>query len=156
MKKLYKYPEPDEIQINESALRLKFRQFGETVKNSVSLLDLFLIVPAWVPVFFSTFNGFRGIPGAALKAGYTTLILLATIGWLGRNRFMVRVYKKFIVRDKSWVEPEIEPDKMVDVIKQECLNNETPLQQLSQLINRDDHSVGIVQQKNSSRKQQDK
>ena len=143
MTKLYRYPDPDEIQINESALREKFREFGEAMKNNASLQDLFIIVPAWVPIFFSTFNGFRGIPGAALKAGYATFIALGTIVWIAR--LVASAYKKVFIDKKPWMESAIDPRKMIDSIRRECMDNGRPLERLPRLINRENSSIATSQ-----------
>lgn len=120
MTKLHKYPDPDEIQINEAALRLKFYEFKNALRNSPCLLDIFVIVPAWVPVFFSTFNDFHGLSGTGIKYAYTTAIGLATAAWLAQNRYIVHFYKKWILRQNIGATHEIDPDKKVDGIKQEC------------------------------------
>jgi hypothetical protein len=121
MTKLHKYPDPDEIQINEAALRLKFHEFKNALKSNPCLLDLFVILPAWIPVFFSTFNDFHGLSGTGIKYAYATLIALASLAWLGQYRHIVhRLYKKLILKDFSGAIQDIDPDKKVDSIKQDC------------------------------------
>ena len=123
MAKFYKYPDPDEMQINELALRTKFREYRDALKKDPSLLDLFLIVPAWVPVFFSRFNDFHGIPGSDLKASYATLVGIATLRWLGNNRQIILLFRKYRTwrgADVSSSDLEVNPDKKVDAIKKEC------------------------------------
>lgn len=121
-KKLFKYLDPDDIQINEADLKLKFREFREAVKSCISLLDLFIIIPAWLPIFFSEFKDFYGIPGAAVVGAYAVAISIATLAWLFRIRFsVIRLYKKAVKKDGKWLGlHEDDPYKKVAEIKSEC------------------------------------
>ena len=118
MSKLYIYPEPDSLQIDESALQIELQSFKNEARKEASLTDLFVVAPAWIPVFFSKFADFHGIPGVAIKASYATLIVIATIVWAINNRHVIRLYH-WIRRD-DWHEQPFDPVEVVGSIKKKC------------------------------------
>lgn len=122
--KIYKYPNPKKIQINESDLKLKLKEYYERVKTTESgkFLDLFIIIPAWIPVFTSNFNNFLGISGPIILGIYVAVVFMGTFMWIFNARnILYRIYKEKIKKDEDWLKKnEIDPYRMVANIKSEC------------------------------------
>lgn len=126
----YKYPDPDQLQINEADLKLKFAEYYEAVKSRFSLLDIFVIVPAWLPVFLSDFNEFYGIPGHVLVGSYSALIGLASLWWILRIRFSIGRFISGYVKwfGSGWEKYETDPAERVNDIKKESREVFSPMQ----------------------------
>ena len=122
--KIYKYPNPEKIQINESDLKLKLKEYYERVRKSGKgrILDLFIIIPAWIPVFTSDFNDIFSISGSKIIGAYIAIMFTGTIAWIFSSwSILYRVYKEKIKKDEDWLNKnEIDPYKIVANIKSEC------------------------------------
>lgn len=120
--KIFKYPDPDKIQINESDLKLKFKEYQEATTKRVSFFDLFVIIPAWFPIFNSEFKTIFGISGTQIFGAYTAIVILGTAFWffMVRNSF-IRIWKNKIKKDESWLKlNQADPYKKVSDIKNEA------------------------------------
>lgn len=122
--KIYKYPNPEKIQINESDLKLKLKEYYERVRKfgNGKILDLFIIIPAWIPVFTSNFNDIYGVSGSKIIGAYIAIMFTGTIVWIFSSRsIFYRIYKEKIKKDEDWLKKnEIDPYKIVVNIKSEC------------------------------------
>jgi hypothetical protein len=110
MSDLYKYPDPDKIEINETDLKLRFAKYRDVVRNNRSALDLFIIIPAWLPVIFSNFNNLLGLSGTGIKYAYAAFLSIATVWWV------VLVVRGF--KNKGGLDPE----EQVEMIKNDCIS----------------------------------
>ena len=79
MEKIYKYPDPQKIQINEADFKLKLREYFDTMVNRFSFFDLFFIIPAWFPVFTSDFRSIIGTSGDKILGFYIAIIFIGNL-----------------------------------------------------------------------------
>lgn len=140
-KKIYKYPDPNKVEINISDLRIKLQEFKGAVRRKLSLPDIFIIGAAWIPIFTSDFNKSIGaFSGGQILGFYVAIIGFSTIFWLfsGKNSIFYPILsvvqyifdtnswdKKHIIRFEVWVREwlrrnETDPQKKVKSIKKEC------------------------------------
>jgi len=76
--KLYRYPNPSKIEINEADLMLKLRDFRQALKNRLSWSDFLLLAPAWAILLTSDFEGFWIFSGQHVKGAYFALIFIGS------------------------------------------------------------------------------
>jgi len=129
VRKVYTYPDPDEIKINEANLELRLRDCKDHLKNRPSWSDLLILVPAWAILFTSNFHNILIFSGAQLKGAYsvfmiigTLLIMVRTIKVLIGNLFKkdfnnVRGVKKIL---KILFRDEYSPTQLIEDIKNKC------------------------------------
>lgn len=84
--KTHKYPDPEKIEINESDLRHQFQEFAGAIKGKISLSDLLIVGPAWIPVFTSEFQSIGTLSGQTIWGGYVAFLLMGTGAWLLQGR----------------------------------------------------------------------
>ena len=119
--KIYKYPEPEKIQINESDLKLKLKEYYDTVTKKVSFIDLFIMIPAWIPIFTSEFKEVFGFPGSTILGFYTAIVILGTLWFIATRSDFYGFYKRYIKKDEIWLKMnETNPYKKATNIKSEC------------------------------------
>ncbi len=117
IEKIYKYPSPDKMQICESDLRLELRDYCEAVETRFSVYDLLIVVPAWIPIFASEFNGVGSVSGSFIRGCYAMVVILGTIFWL----FRIHALRKLLNKSEEWkVKNEIDPDIRARNIKSQC------------------------------------
>lgn len=138
---IHKYPDPDRVEINESDLRLKLREYADAVRLQIAPSDFLLITSAWIPVLLrSEFTDFAGFAGPEIKGAYIMAVALGTVGWLfyGRNSFRI-LFLKFplpnhlhlfftrisLEQFKAWQKNvldkyETDPDKKVVSLSDRC------------------------------------
>ncbi len=119
--KIYKYPSPHKIQISESDLKLKFREYRDAIRENISFFDLLIIGPAWIPVFTSHFEDMPNWPGSGstLLGFYIAIISLGSVTWILRiHKVFIRPFK---TKDVEWTRRnETDPEKKVVGIKSDC------------------------------------
>lgn len=118
--KAHKYPDPDEIRINEADLMLKLRDFRRALKNRPSWSDFLVLVATWTILFTSNFRGFWGFTGEEVEGIYLTIVGIVTV---------VVIYRFFkSVREISCIRRVIDflfkddhkPEKLIEAIKERC------------------------------------
>jgi len=77
--KIYKYPDPDKIQINKANFELKLRDYKIKVKSKFIWKDLLFLVPAWAILLTSNFNSVWFLSGEAVKGVYLAFMVFGTL-----------------------------------------------------------------------------
>lgn len=103
----YKYPDPDQITINEADFRLQMKSFSEAVKNKISLSDFLFLLSVWVVAITANFKNVWIFSGDTILGGYVAFIAVATI------MILVKLLK---VKSRD----NANPDKKVESIKSNC------------------------------------
>jgi hypothetical protein len=77
--KIYKYPNPDKIQINKANFELKLRDYKASVKNKFAWKDLLFLLPAWAILLTSNFNNVWLLSGEEVKGIYFAFMVFGTL-----------------------------------------------------------------------------
>lgn len=108
--RIYRYPDPDKVQINKANFELKLRDYKTNIKSKFARKDLLLLVPAWAILFTSNFNSIWFLSGEEIKGIYLAFMIFGTLDSF-KNK--IPVIKNFFNGNSDVIE-------VMDNITKEC------------------------------------
>jgi hypothetical protein len=119
------------LSINLADLKLRLRDFKNSVRNSDIIAPLTGVIGVWLPLFTSEFKGFLGLDPSTVKAIYSAVAILLSL-LLIRNLFvLLRLVafkvllklKKTGMTAEQLMKHEVDPDKLADAL---CNKSDEP------------------------------